>query len=195
MVLSAVFELLTSSIMANNEFDLQVAGQITFVYDGNNKFTKGYINDIMCEGVAKLASDNIINSFTIGKRQYPNLGRYKIIEAIAPLKLDAIPMIIIKECSSLGNHIYGYRTNIINEFDNGNPRVLDIEGEFLQAYERLVFNPYKDGVPVSTDITGLEETTLFKSESIKLPVVPFEMWDICNRDSFLNQIDKLEMLC
>jgi hypothetical protein len=192
MTLLAEFDILTNSFLAPDYFDFQMAGSLVFFYDGNGKFTKGCFLDDMHKGIAEKVYDKTICSFTIKKRVYPHLHRRKIIDAIQPLGLDAIPLTITKECIKHKSHVYGYRTGIIDEFDNANPNVLDINNEFLQIHDHQVMNVLKNNKPDYTQI--IEWGTKNPLNDIRLPIIAFDMWNINSREAFVNQLEKFSML-
>ena len=190
MLLMAEFDVLTHSLISTDQLDFQFAGSIVFFYEGNGKFGKGYAFDEMHKGVAQKAHDITINSFTINKRIYPNLRRTKIMDAIHPLGLDAIPLSIVKQCVENSSHTYGYRTEIINEFDNNNPNALDIDNEFLQIHNHQIMNLLKNNEHYRTDIIEFDSP----QNKITLPPISFDKWNTEDKEIFSKQIEKYSML-
>jgi hypothetical protein len=125
MNLNARFDIFTHSEDGYGNFSFYCAGAVVFDFVGRNRFVKIDSIDFDQKGIAQIAHDSIIKSFTLGKRTYPNLKRYKVALSLpSDLKLDSITMTIHKEC--FNKHYFGYETDIINEFDNGMPDLLNV---------------------------------------------------------------------
>jgi|SRR5271166_32565 len=190
--LTAEFDLLTHVEFSPTSWDMQVAGTLVYVYQGDNKFVKECTSPDMDGATAEEAFNVAVNSFTVGKRVYPHLGRTRIVKAIDPTFIDAIPMTLTKSCSDSSGHIYGYKTNIINEWDTSNQNILDISYEFLQAHEYQISNRFQNNKPASTKIIDFSNRNVF--DTIELPLIPIDKWNISSREAMKKQIEKMTIL-
>jgi hypothetical protein len=198
MNLNARFDIFTHSQDEFDNFSFSCAGAVVFDFVGRNRFVKIDSIDFDQKGIAQIAHDATIKSFTLGKRTYPNLKRYKIALSLPKdLKLDSITMSIHKECFN-SKHYFGYETELINEFDNGMPDLLSVSQEYLNIHNHTISTLIKDNQPIQTEVRDLrpnhEIRTIPKNERIILPPIPFDVWNEQDEQAFHQQLRKFSML-
>ena len=183
----AFFDIFTHEQLSNKQFDFQAPGSIVYFYNGKRFIDKLSLEHASHPGVVTKIADNLIKSFKINRRIYPNLGRHKI----SSHQIDAIPMILTKDCIHNKTHRFGYRTDIIDEYNQYNHSLLRIDREFLEVFGHQIITKIENNEPQYTEVLYWDNAV---NSDIRLPPVPFQDWDISSKENLTNQIRKFSML-
>jgi hypothetical protein len=210
LILSGEFSVFTwvptDMTVTPSAFEFELIGKIIYAYLGRNKFIKREYCDFTEPSGASESSqiamvfDRLVNSFTIGKRIYPHLGKTKLKHLFSPSFVDEIGMRITKWCSVPSQHTYSYETVEMVERDNNNPLALEVVCERLTAYGYSIVNTGSPNGVITfiSKLLGIPSNDKIGStidlNKIKLPYIPMQGWDLTSKEKLETQIQKCRLL-